>query len=176
MGVEADTREGELRHIGFGDDHATAGAGRLACHVEEVLDGDDRAVERTETYSCTRPGVGCVGCVTCDLRIDREAGAATLACRIRDAAESFLQPVPGRAPLERLVLSSDHRGCDCSRCNGARCKMQKLTATKFHGACLPKRRRRKAIPMPRTLKGRRPVLAMLRTWAVQQVGSYLGYS
>src|SRR5258708_21304000 len=112
-----------------------AGAGRLARHVEEVLDADDRAVERTETYSCTRPRVGCVGCVTCDLRIDSEAGAGTLAFRIPDSAESFFQPVPGRAPLQRLALPSDHRGCGWRPCNGARCKMQKLTAAKIQ--CAP---------------------------------------
>src|SRR5258708_18014151 len=120
-----------------------AGAGRPACHVEEVLDADDRAVERTETYSCTRPRVGCIGCVTCDLRIDSEAGAGTLAFRIRDATESVLQPVPGRAPLERLALPSNHRGCGCRRCNGARRKMQKLTAAKFHVAPPPQPRRKR---------------------------------
>src|SRR5258706_9629257 len=122
MGVEADAREGELRHIGFGDDHAAggaepmddgrvgygrrcigqnlrAGAGRLARHVEEVLDADDRTLERTQTYSCPRPRVGCLGCVTCDLRIDSEAGAGTLAFPVRYAAESFFQPVPGTARL-----------------------------------------------------------------------------
>src|SRR5258708_39862710 len=114
-----------------------AGAGRLARHVEEVLDADDRAVERTETYSCTRPRVGCVGCVTCDLRIDSEAGAGTLARRIRDAAESFLQPGPGRAPLERLALPSAHRGYGRPRCNGARSQMQKLQAGTLDGALTP---------------------------------------
>src|SRR5712671_5344684 len=153
-----------------------AGAGRLARHVEEVLDADDRAVERTETYSCPRPGVDCIGCVTCDLRIDSEAGAGTLAFRIRDAAESFFQPVPGRAPLERLALPSDHRGCGCRRCNGARSKMQKLTAVKFHGASLLNLDGSNAKPMPPTLK--RPTTGSgppLPTCAVHQNVSYLRY-
>ena len=81
MRVGADAGESEFDHVGLGDDHRAGGAKpahdrcvarggrrigehigsrarRLAGDIEQVLDADDRAVERTERDAGARSRVG----------------------------------------------------------------------------------------------------------------------
>ena len=119
MRVHADAREGELAHVGLGDDHgaggaqsphhwcvgfrrsrvgedARAGARRLARDVEQVLDADDRAVEGPERDAGLGARVSGVSRRARGVRIDREAGARPLAVRIGDARERLFETVAGR--------------------------------------------------------------------------------
>ena len=75
---------------------ARARARRLARDVEQVLDADDRAVERPERDAGLGARVGGVGRRARRIRIDREAGARALAVRIGDARERLFETVAGR--------------------------------------------------------------------------------
>jgi len=120
MWIDADCRKRELAHVGLGDDHrptATqpaydcrvgfggqgfvgenfrAGARRLAGNVEQILDADDRAVERAERYAIRRPRVGRVGRRPCGRGINRQTGARTLPFRLRDAKERMFETIATR--------------------------------------------------------------------------------
>ena len=67
--------------------HLGAGARDLAGDVEQVLDGDDGAVERPERNAGLGARVGGVGGGLGGLAIDRQAGARALAFGIVDARE-----------------------------------------------------------------------------------------
>jgi len=113
MRVEANDRKSEFDHVGLGDNYRSCGAKpthnrrighggwcinehlgtrarRLAGDIEQVLDANDGAIERTESYAGTHSRVGCVGGAVSGLRIDGKAGARTLAPRIGDASENLL--------------------------------------------------------------------------------------
>ena len=112
MRVDADAGKSEFDHVGLGDNHRASGAKpthnrrvdqgggrinehlgprarRLAGDIEQVLDANDRAIERTESYAGTRSRVGRVSSVVGGLRIDGKAGASTLALRVGNASESL---------------------------------------------------------------------------------------
>ena len=114
--VEADAGEGELAHIGLADDHgaglaqacddrrvlrrgrcaleqAGAGPGRLAANVEQVLDRDDRPVERAQLKTGLAPAVGSVGLGA--RRLGEEAGEDGTA--VADPAENGFELVAGAA-------------------------------------------------------------------------------
>src|SRR5262249_4071837 len=78
------------------DEHLGPRARGLAGDIEQVLDANDRSIERTESHTGTRSRVGRVGGVAGDLRINSEAGAGTLAGRVGDASESLFYPIPRR--------------------------------------------------------------------------------
>jgi hypothetical protein len=84
MPVEADCRKGEFGHVGLADDHRAGlpqatdnngilprrrriaqrrrtGGGRFAGDVEQILDRNDRSVERAERHVRLPPGVGGIG-------------------------------------------------------------------------------------------------------------------
>jgi hypothetical protein len=84
MRILAENGEGELGHIGLGDgngagraqpphhrgvgfgprrirEHLRPGAGRLAGDVEQVLDADDGAIERSERHASTCASIGSIG-------------------------------------------------------------------------------------------------------------------
>ncbi|HUD25294.1 MAG TPA: hypothetical protein VMQ45_06400 [Burkholderiaceae bacterium] len=163
MRVGANPREREFNHVGLRDDHRARGAepvnhwriarrrwridehlgpraGRLAGHVEQVLDADDRPIERSERYAVAHSGIGGVRGVARGLRIDGEAGAGTLALRIGDMGESFVQPVAGgpfrrRDRLGRLGLCPRSVRRSKKRCRRG-CKIQELSTWEFHRFCL----------------------------------------
>jgi hypothetical protein len=59
------------------NEHLRPRARRFAGNIEQVLDADNRPIERAESYAGTRPGVGRVGGVAGGLRIDSKADAGT---------------------------------------------------------------------------------------------------
>ena len=109
MRIGADRAERKLGHVGLGDDHRTAGAkpphdrsvgcgrlrfvgedvgtgpGRLAGDVEQILDADDRSVERAERYAVLRPRIGRVRRRPRGFGINRQARFRALPFRIGDA-------------------------------------------------------------------------------------------
>ena len=114
--VHADAGERELAHARLGDDDgagrtqpphdrcvggcrrgvhlgARARARRLALHVEQVLDGDDRAVERPKRDAGLGTRVGGIRRGACCLRVDRQAGARPLAFRIGDGGKRLFESV-----------------------------------------------------------------------------------
>src|SRR5262249_4647244 len=70
-----------------------AGAGRLAGHVEQILDADDGAVERTEAHAGTRARIGRVSLEARGGPIDREAGARPLPFGIGDTGKRFFETI-----------------------------------------------------------------------------------
>src|ERR1700729_530170 len=116
MWVRAEDRKRELRHVGFGDDHAARGAEpvdhrciglsrrrirehfgsstcRLAGNIEQIFDAHDRAVEWAKREARTGTSVRGIGGCTRRVGIYGETGASTLAPRIGDASEGLLKPV-----------------------------------------------------------------------------------
>ena len=112
--------EGELAHVGLGDDHRSAGAepphdcgvlcgggrffrqnfgsgtGRLAGDVEQVLHGNDRAVQRTERNAGPSPRVGGIGGRARGIGIHCQARANSFTGWIGDTVQGFLKSVAGR--------------------------------------------------------------------------------
>jgi len=159
MRVGADAGKGEFGHVGLGRDHRACRAQpaqhrcvgrsgrrirehlgscarRLTGDVEQVLDADDRAIERTKAYAGTRSRIRRVGCGAGGLGIDGEAGEGTLAVRVGDASERLFQPVargagrrsaaPGRLLLRpRNVWRSKQR-------RGRARQMQESTTDHLH--------------------------------------------
>ena len=116
MRVEPDAGEGELGHVGLGDDHGAgaaqaahrrrigrrrrgvhenfrAGARRLAGHVEQILDADDGAVERAEAHAGARTRVRRIRLEPGGRLVDREAGTRPLPLRIGDAGKRFFEAI-----------------------------------------------------------------------------------
>ena len=117
MRIGADGGEGELGHVGLGDDHRAAGAqpvhdrrvgirrlsllgknlragaGRLAGDVEQILDADDRAVERAERHAVRDAGIGRIGRGAGFRGIDGEAGARAFSLWVGDAGQRLFKPV-----------------------------------------------------------------------------------
>ena len=115
--------QGELGHVGLGDDHRAggaqpahhrrvgrggrrlvgedfrAGAGRLAGDVEQILDADDGAVERAERHAVFGARIGGVGRRARGLGIDRQAGARPLPFRVGDAREAPVRAGRGRREI-----------------------------------------------------------------------------
>ena len=102
MGIEPQPREGELGHIGLGEDDGSgraqsshhrrvlrgrrrvsqegrSGSRRFAPNVEQILDADNRSVERAEREAGFLARVGRVGTEGRGLRVDRQTGACALA-------------------------------------------------------------------------------------------------
>jgi mannose-6-phosphate isomerase-like protein (cupin superfamily) len=128
MRICTDTRVSEFAHVGLGNDYGSAraktpdhrciGGRRLAFlgehfgadarhfagHVEQILDADDRPVERSERNPGLRTRIGGVGRGFRLIPIDREAGSRTLAFRIIDATERGLEPFAGRRWLHERFL------------------------------------------------------------------------
>ena len=118
MRIDADAGKGEFGHVGLGDDDRAAGAqgahhrrigvGRLALlgqnlragardfagDVEQILDGDDGAVERAERDAGAGARIGGVGGTARGLAINGKAGAHALAAQVVDAHECGLEPFP----------------------------------------------------------------------------------
>ena len=119
MRICADAGECEFAHVGLGDDHRAggaqaphhgrigrggrrllgedfgAGAGRFAGDIEQVLDADDRAVERPERHAGFRARVGSIGRRPRSVGVDGEAGTRALPVRIGDAGERPFEAVAG---------------------------------------------------------------------------------
>ena len=117
MRIGADGGIGELGHVGLGDDHRAggaqpahhdgvdigrrrlfgedfrAGAGRLAGDIEQILDADDRAVERPLRYAVRGAGVGRIGRGARGVGIDRKAGPRPLPVRVGDAGQRLFEPI-----------------------------------------------------------------------------------
>ena len=74
-----------------------AGAGRLAGDVEQILDADDGAIERTERNAARRPRIGGVGRGARGIGIDRKTGARTLPLRIGDMRQRLFEPIAAGA-------------------------------------------------------------------------------
>src|SRR6266700_318775 len=146
MGIETDPREAELRHVGLRDDHGAArpqpphdrrvlcggrcmreerraGPRRLALNVEQILDADDRAVERAE---------GDFGVCACIGRIGLDARGFALG--IADAGERRLEPVTGCT----LLCQRNDRRAPATRCGAGtgagRCAMRRAGGS-VHAAC-----------------------------------------
>ena len=73
-----------------------AGAGDLAGHVEQVLDGDDGAVEGPKRDAGLGAAVGRLRRRPGAFAIDGEAGARAFAVRIVDAGERGVELFTGR--------------------------------------------------------------------------------
>ncbi len=149
MRIEPDAGERELRHVGLGDDdgargaqsphdrriarhrgrggeHGRSGPRRLARDVEEILDADDRTVERTERKTGAGTGVRGIRGVARGLRIHGEAGASPRPFWLGDPRKRRFQSIPRRPPLDgrnlgdggfprrRFVVRSPAAGCDGS--------------------------------------------------------------
>jgi hypothetical protein len=116
MRIGSNTREGELRHVGFTNDHCAGFAKpldywsislcrrcvcecdrarprRFAGDVEKVLDADDGSIERSKRDAIKSSSVGCIGSFASLLRIEAEKGALALAAGIEDAGKSSLKPL-----------------------------------------------------------------------------------
>ena len=78
----------------LGDDFG-AGAGDFAGDVEQVLDGDDGAVERPERDAGLGAGVGGFRRRVGSFAVDGEAGARALAVRVVDAGERGVEAFAG---------------------------------------------------------------------------------
>ena len=140
MRIGADAGEGEFAHVGLGDDHragraqplhhrrvgrgeqpfvgqhARARPRHFAGDVEQVLDADDRAVERTERLAGLGPRIGGIGRGARGLGIDRETGALALAGRIGDARQGLFETVAGGCFAHgHLVTSKDAGEADDGR-------------------------------------------------------------
>ncbi len=133
MRIGADAGEGEFGHVGLGDDHRAGlaqpphhrriGGGRLAFvgqhlragardfagDVEQILDGDDGAVERPERDAGLGARIGRLGGGARRVAIDGEAGARALALRIVDARQGFIEAFAGRARASSLLSPGCHR-------------------------------------------------------------------
>ena len=119
MRIGAEARIGELGHVGFCNDHGSrlaqprddggvrhrrfaarrqhfrSGAGDLALDVEQILDGDDRAVERAARAAGFDPRVGGVGGLAGVIRIDGKAGARTFPGGVGDFHKGLFEAVAG---------------------------------------------------------------------------------
>ncbi len=117
MRIGADPGEGELGHVGLGDDHGArraqtphdrgigggrrrffgedfrAGPRRLAGDIEQILDGDDRAIERPERYADGGPRVGGVGRGPRRLGVNCQTDARALPVWLGDAEQSEFEAV-----------------------------------------------------------------------------------
>ena len=82
--------------------HLGAGARHFAGDVEQILDGDDGAVERPERYAGAGARVGGLRRGLRGLAIDREAGAHALAAQIVDARQRGVEPLADRLDLHAL--------------------------------------------------------------------------
>ena len=72
-----------------------AGARRLAGDIEQILDADDRAVERAERDARLGPRIGGVGRRARGLGIDRETGAHALTVRLGNAGQRMFETIAG---------------------------------------------------------------------------------
>jgi hypothetical protein len=61
----------------------------LTGDIEQVFDGNDRTIDRAETYADARSCVRRVGCIAGGFRIDSEAGPGPLTLRIGNSSESL---------------------------------------------------------------------------------------
>ncbi len=132
MGIDADRGKRELAHIRLGDDHASRGAQpphdcgigrsgrrigenprtrarRLAFDIEEILDREDRAIQRTERNTCTRSCVGRIGRGTRRLRVESETSTPAFAFRIGDAHKRLFQAIARRPRHDGLCLGNSER-------------------------------------------------------------------
>ena len=75
--------------------HLGAGARDFAGDIKQILDADDRAVERPERNSGLRARIGGIGRGFRLLAINGQAGARALAFRIIDAGQRGLKPLAG---------------------------------------------------------------------------------
>ena len=120
MRIGADTRKRELGHVGLGDDHRAGlaqplhdgsigrgrrrflgqnlrtGPGRFADNIEEILDADDNAIERSERTAARGARIAGIGRRPRRIAVDGEAGAHPLAFRIGDARQRLFQSVATR--------------------------------------------------------------------------------
>ena len=119
MRIDADAGKGEFGHVGLGDNdraagaqgvhhrrvglrrfallgqHLGAGARDLAGDVEQILDGDDDAVEGPKRNAGAGARIGGVGGAARGLAIDGEAGARALAAQVVDAHQRGVEPLAG---------------------------------------------------------------------------------
>jgi hypothetical protein len=133
MRVETEAAGGEFGHVGLGDDDATGGAqpahhrrigrrgrrgsehlrpgaGRFAGDIEPVLDGHDRAVQRTEREPGTGAGIGSIGGKPGGVGIHGEAGARALAVGVGNLRERLFEAIPRR--------TANHHGRRLGRLGG----------------------------------------------------------
>ena len=118
MGILAGAGEGELAHVGLGDDDGArraqaadhdgiahgrrriaqnrrASPRRFARDVEQVLDADDGPVELAKGRAGTRPCIGRVGGRAGGIPVNREAGTGTFALGIGDPGEGLFEAITG---------------------------------------------------------------------------------
>ena len=128
MRIEAEPAEGEFRHVGLGEYDAAGGAqtphhrrilrGGLAVvgenfragarhftgDVEQILDRDDRAIERPQRDAGTRARIGGVGRGPRFVAIERQTGARTFALGIVNSSERLCEPFNRRSFPHRTDL------------------------------------------------------------------------
>ena len=159
MRVGANTGKGKFGHVGLGHDHRApraqptqrrrVGRGRrrvgehlrprarrLTSDIEQVFDGDDGTIERTEVCADTRPRIRRFGCGAGGLGIHGETRPGTLAVRVGDASKRLFQPVlrgtgRRRADPGRLCLRPHNVGRGKER-RGRTREMQELTTNHLH--------------------------------------------
>ena len=159
MRVGANTGKGKFGHVGLGHDHRApraqptqhrrVGRGRrrvgehlrprarrLTSDIEQVFDGDDGTIERTEVCADTRPRIRRFGCGAGGLGIHGETRPGTLAVRVGDASKRLFQPVlrgtgRRRADPGRLCLRPHNVGRGNKR-RGRTREMQELTTNHLH--------------------------------------------
>ena len=114
--VEADAAEGELHHIGTTDEHrargaqardggtirrlgrracedARSGAGHLARHVEQILQGHRQAVDRGAAHAAPAQGVGVLGVRARAFRVHLQEGARAFPGLLGDPRERLLDQI-----------------------------------------------------------------------------------
>jgi hypothetical protein len=129
MRIRTNTRIGEFRHVGFGDnDRASrpqpvhhwrincsrfrflserlrARTCHLVCNVKQVLDADDSAIELPKRNAGPGARVGGLGSNLCLLSIYCETGPRALPFGIVDAVERGFEPLTGRRWLHKKFLT-----------------------------------------------------------------------
>ena len=102
MRIGADPAQSEFRHVGLGDDDGPgraqpthhwrvrsrglglfgenfgADTGRLSGDVEQILDADNRAIERPKRHAVGSARIGRISGGTCRASVNRKAGADPL--------------------------------------------------------------------------------------------------
>ena len=89
--------------------HQGAGRGEFAGDVEQILDGDDGAVERAERNAGAGARIGGVGHRARRLCVDGQTGARALACRIGDARKRGFETVAATGHCANPPLSTIKR-------------------------------------------------------------------
>ena len=131
MRIGADPAQSEFRHVGLGDNDGPgrsqpahhrrvgsrrlglfgenfgAGAGRLSGDVEQILDADNRTIERPKRHAIGRARIGRISGGTCRAGVNRKAGAAPFPRGVGDARQSLFEPVAAGKRIHANVRDDD---------------------------------------------------------------------